>query len=151
MRIDHVTIATDDLETTVAFYRDVLGLVIGPRPAFPFARAWLYADGRPIVHLKPQVPRGAPLRRSIISRSTRTISLVSSRASTACRSAIGCRRYPTARCGNASSEIRMGCAWRLLDGSPHPATWEHMVSSWGKRTSHYGATGPETHHQLEGC
>jgi len=52
MRIDHVTIATADLETTVSFYRDVLGLVSGPRPAFPFARAWLYADGRPIVHLK---------------------------------------------------------------------------------------------------
>jgi len=52
MRIDHITIATDDLEATSAFYRDVLGLEMGPRPAFPFAGAWLYADGRPIVHLK---------------------------------------------------------------------------------------------------
>src|SRR3954463_14141423 len=52
MRIDHITIATDDLDATVAFYRDVLGLEIGPRPAFPFAGAWLYAGGQPIVHLK---------------------------------------------------------------------------------------------------
>ena len=59
MRIDHVTIATADLETTVSFYRDVLGLVSGPRPAFPFARAWLSADGRPIVHLKAPGCRGA--------------------------------------------------------------------------------------------
>ena len=51
MRIDHVTIATDDLDGIVAFYRDVLGLEVGPRPAFPFAGAWLYAGGRPIVHL----------------------------------------------------------------------------------------------------
>src|SRR4051794_39494334 len=58
MRIDHITIATDDLDATVAFYRDVLGLEVGPRPAFPFAGAWLYAGGRPIVHLKaPGVQR----------------------------------------------------------------------------------------------
>src|SRR4051812_12837227 len=35
MRIDHVTIAKDDLNPTVAFYHAVLGLVTGPRPAFP--------------------------------------------------------------------------------------------------------------------
>src|SRR3982750_2518045 len=52
MRIDHITIATDDLDATIAFYQDVLGLEVGPRPAFPFAGAWLYAGGRPIVHLK---------------------------------------------------------------------------------------------------
>src|SRR4051812_16082227 len=58
MRIDHVTIATDDLDATVAFYQDVLGLEVGPRPAFSFAGAWLYAGGRPIVHLKaPGVQR----------------------------------------------------------------------------------------------
>ena len=58
MRIDHVTIATDDLDATIAFYQDVLGLEVGPRPAFPFAGAWLYAGGRPIVHLKaPGVQR----------------------------------------------------------------------------------------------
>ena len=39
MRIDHITIATDDLEATSAFYRDVLGLEMGPRPVFPFAGA----------------------------------------------------------------------------------------------------------------
>src|SRR4051795_5232555 len=74
MRIDHVTIATDDLETTVAFYRDVLGLVVGPRPAFPFAGAWLYANGRPIVHLRAPGAEGTPMRHSMLC-STRTISL----------------------------------------------------------------------------
>jgi catechol 2,3-dioxygenase-like lactoylglutathione lyase family enzyme len=58
MRIDHITIATDDLDATLGFYQDVLGLEVGPRPAFPFAEAWLYAGGRPIVHLKaPGVQR----------------------------------------------------------------------------------------------
>src|SRR4051794_5739724 len=58
MRIDHLTSAADDLDATVAFFRDVLGLEVGPRPAFPFTGAWLYAEGRPIVHLKaPGVQR----------------------------------------------------------------------------------------------
>ena len=52
MRLDHINIATDDLDGSIAFYRDVLGLTVGPRPDFPFAGAWVYAEERPIVHLK---------------------------------------------------------------------------------------------------
>jgi catechol 2,3-dioxygenase-like lactoylglutathione lyase family enzyme len=52
MRLDHVTIRTDDLDATTAFYRDVIGLEVGPRPGFSFAGAWLYHEGRAVVHLK---------------------------------------------------------------------------------------------------
>ena len=31
MRLDHINIATDDLDGSIAFYRDVLGLAVGPR------------------------------------------------------------------------------------------------------------------------
>lgn len=49
--LDHVNITTQDLEGTIAFYREVLGLEPGERPPFPFPGAWLYAGGRPVVHL----------------------------------------------------------------------------------------------------
>lgn len=39
-----------------AFYRDVLGLQPGPRPAFDSAGYWLYAGGHPVVHLSTQRP-----------------------------------------------------------------------------------------------
>ncbi len=49
--LDHVNIVTTDLARTVAFYREVVGLAEGPRPAFPFPGAWLYCGDRPVVHL----------------------------------------------------------------------------------------------------
>lgn len=51
--IDHFTLRTRELEQTVAFYREVMGLQEGDRPPFPFAGRWLYADGRPLLHLLP--------------------------------------------------------------------------------------------------
>lgn len=59
--MDHFTVLTDDLDKTVAFYLDVLGLEIGPRPAFPFPGAWLYRDGSALLHVivKSSIPSGA--------------------------------------------------------------------------------------------
>ncbi|MGH6662652.1 MAG: VOC family protein [Rhodospirillales bacterium] len=51
MRLDHLTVRTDDLEATKAFFTDVLGLSVGERPAFTFPGYWLYNHERPIVHL----------------------------------------------------------------------------------------------------
>lgn len=59
MKLDHVTVLTDDVDVSTAFYRDMLGLVPGPRPPFSFAGAWLYAEGRAIVHLRAPNPGGA--------------------------------------------------------------------------------------------
>ena len=43
--MNHFTILTDDLDGTLAFYRDHLDLHPGARPPFTFAGAWLYAKG----------------------------------------------------------------------------------------------------------
>ena len=60
--LDHVTLRTRDLEGAKAFFETVLGLEVGYRPAFPFPGYWLYAAGRPIVHLIPG--QGGPVDRS---------------------------------------------------------------------------------------
>ncbi len=45
--MNHFTILTDDVDATLAFYAEHLGLRAGARPPFTFPGAWLYAqDGR---------------------------------------------------------------------------------------------------------
>ena len=60
-RMDHFTIVTKDTDTTVKFYGEMLGFTAGPRPAFAFPGAWLYNDGKAILHVvqKPQIPDGS--------------------------------------------------------------------------------------------
>ena len=49
--LDHFTLRTSRLAQTSDFYEQVIGLRPGPRPAFSFAGAWLYAEGMPLLHL----------------------------------------------------------------------------------------------------
>lgn len=58
--LDHVNIRTRKLAETVRFYEDVLGLENGPRPNFGFPGAWMYSEGRPVVHLVDISPTGEP-------------------------------------------------------------------------------------------
>jgi glyoxylase I family protein len=49
-RLDHVSFAVRDLERSLRFYRDVLGLALAPRPDLGIPGAWLVA-GDAQVHL----------------------------------------------------------------------------------------------------
>jgi catechol 2,3-dioxygenase-like lactoylglutathione lyase family enzyme len=49
--MNHFTILTDDVDGTVRFYGDLLGLKAGPRPNFTFPGAWLYGGDAPILHI----------------------------------------------------------------------------------------------------
>ena len=49
--LDHFNIRTRQLAETVRFYEDVLGLEKGARPNFAFPGAWMYSEGKPVVHL----------------------------------------------------------------------------------------------------
>ncbi len=55
--MNHFTILTDDVDGTVRFYGELLGLAAGPRPAFDFPGAWLYAGEQPILHVVGGRPR----------------------------------------------------------------------------------------------
>lgn len=50
-QINHFSIRTEKMTETVSFYSEVLGLESGYRPPFKFPGAWLYAEGKPIVHI----------------------------------------------------------------------------------------------------
>jgi catechol 2,3-dioxygenase-like lactoylglutathione lyase family enzyme len=51
MNLDHAAIVTADLDAAHRFFVDVVGLVDGARPPFGVRGYWLYAAGRPVVHL----------------------------------------------------------------------------------------------------
>lgn len=55
--MNHFTILTDDVDATIAFYGDLLGLSPGARPPLNFPGAWLYAGGQPILHVVGGRPR----------------------------------------------------------------------------------------------
>ncbi len=52
--LDHVNIQTSNVDETVAFFTDVIGLTTGPRPNFDFPGAWLYCGDRAVIHLVGQ-------------------------------------------------------------------------------------------------
>jgi catechol 2,3-dioxygenase-like lactoylglutathione lyase family enzyme len=49
--LDHYNLRTRNFKETVRFYEDILGLENGARPNFSFPGAWMYSDGKPVVHL----------------------------------------------------------------------------------------------------
>lgn len=60
-RLDHYSIRTARLEETRRFYAEVMELVDGDRPPFPFPGAWMYREGQAVVHIvgiDPKDPAG---------------------------------------------------------------------------------------------
>ena len=49
--IAHITLLSDDIDATRDFYCRALGLNVGERPPLAFPGYWLYADGKPLVHI----------------------------------------------------------------------------------------------------
>jgi catechol 2,3-dioxygenase-like lactoylglutathione lyase family enzyme len=49
--LEHFLVLAADVDATRDFYRDALGLSVGPRPPLEFPGYWLYAGETPCVHL----------------------------------------------------------------------------------------------------
>jgi len=58
--LQHINIRCADAEQSRAFYVDILGLAVGPRPPFASSGYWLYLGDQPVVHLV-QKPAGEPV------------------------------------------------------------------------------------------
>lgn len=60
--LDHYTLMcrADEIDVLRDFYGSVLGLAAGPRPEFQFPGHWLYAGGKPVVHIAGRLPAGTP-------------------------------------------------------------------------------------------
>ena len=58
LEINHYNLrgTPDVMERLRDWYRDTVGLEVGDRPPFRFGGYWLYAKGRPILHLSEQGP-----------------------------------------------------------------------------------------------
>ena len=65
MRLHHINIAASAsiLQITMEFYRDVLGLRVGPRPKLKSPGFWLYYGVNPIVHLSESDIHSEPKER----------------------------------------------------------------------------------------
>lgn len=49
--LEHVNMRTADLDRMTRFYEGVLGMKVGPRPAFEFNGTWLYCGKAAAIHL----------------------------------------------------------------------------------------------------
>jgi catechol 2,3-dioxygenase-like lactoylglutathione lyase family enzyme len=58
-RIEHFLLLSDDIDATRDFYCRALGLSTGERPPLAFPGYWLYANGRPLVHIADRGRYGA--------------------------------------------------------------------------------------------
>ncbi|WP_428718892.1 VOC family protein [Undibacterium curvum] len=59
--LDHFTLRTKKEQETMLFFRDVIGLEIGWRPAFRFPGTWMYCNGAPILHIVESVEDNSEL------------------------------------------------------------------------------------------
>jgi catechol 2,3-dioxygenase-like lactoylglutathione lyase family enzyme len=50
-RLDHYFIYSRNLDKSLEFYSNILGLESGSRPDFEFSGHWFYLDGQPVVHV----------------------------------------------------------------------------------------------------
>jgi catechol 2,3-dioxygenase-like lactoylglutathione lyase family enzyme len=64
--LDHINISTAKLAETKAFFVEVLGLEEGWRPQIAFDGAWLYAEGKALVHLAEVAEPPGPSRGSAL-------------------------------------------------------------------------------------
>jgi catechol 2,3-dioxygenase-like lactoylglutathione lyase family enzyme len=59
--IQHVLVMADDMDATRDFYRDALGMTVGPRPPLEFPGHWMYVGDAAVVHIADRAAYAAHL------------------------------------------------------------------------------------------
>jgi len=62
INMHHVALATEDLDSTVLFYTNIVGLELGPTPSSSGPLQWMYAGDNPVLHIfQPKSGRDEPV------------------------------------------------------------------------------------------
>ena len=136
--MNHFTVLTDDVEATVRFYRDVVGLAQGPRPPLGFPGAWLYTGNQAVLHVvggRQRANSGRassttwrfPRRGSLCGRDARRERCgVPMSAAGGLRCVAGVLPRPQRREDRARFRAR-GTGAAMTPGAPPAATLDHLV------------------------
>jgi catechol 2,3-dioxygenase-like lactoylglutathione lyase family enzyme len=68
--IEHLLIATDDIDATRDWYARVLGMTSGPHPDFGFPVHWMYLGGVDVVHIGPSARMAGAIQKQYLGRTS---------------------------------------------------------------------------------
>jgi catechol 2,3-dioxygenase-like lactoylglutathione lyase family enzyme len=68
--IEHLLIATDDIDATRDWYARVLGMKAGPHPDFGFPVHWMYLGGVDVVHIGPSAKNAGDIQKQYLGRTS---------------------------------------------------------------------------------
>lgn len=68
--IEHLLIASDDIDATRDWYARVLGMASGPHPDFGFPVHWMYLGGVDVVHIGPSAKMAGAIQKQYLGRTS---------------------------------------------------------------------------------
>jgi catechol 2,3-dioxygenase-like lactoylglutathione lyase family enzyme len=68
--IEHILVATDDIDATRDWYARVLGMTSGPHPDFGFPVHWMYLGGVDVVHIGPSAKMAGAIQKQYLGRTS---------------------------------------------------------------------------------
>jgi len=68
--IEHLLIASDDIDATRDWYARVLGMTSGPHPDFGFPVHWMYVGDVDVVHIGPSAKMAGAIQKQYLGRTS---------------------------------------------------------------------------------
>src|SRR5690349_24063438 len=68
--IEHLLVASDDIDATRDWYARVLGMKPGPHPDFGFPVHWMYLGGVDVVHIGPSAKNAGDIQKKYLGRTS---------------------------------------------------------------------------------
>jgi catechol 2,3-dioxygenase-like lactoylglutathione lyase family enzyme len=68
--IEHLLVASDDIDATRDWYARVLGMKPGPHPDFGFPVHWMYLGGVDVVHIGPSAKSAGDIQKKYLGRTS---------------------------------------------------------------------------------
>ena len=68
--IEHILVASDDIDATRDWYARVLGMKSGAHPEFGFPVHWMYVDNIDIVHIGPSAKQAGDIQKKYLGRTS---------------------------------------------------------------------------------